>query len=352
MPNKTFPAVVSFDKSSNRSEAATDLATASSEEADYARHIAEAVDVQEIDTNLYMSKELWLPPGARGAFGGQIVAQALRAAFNTVPEEFHVHSLHSYFILPGNVEYPVVYQVQRLRDGRSFATRFITATQRGKAIFVSSFSFAKPDSTSITLEHQSTMPDVPGPESLSSEYERLQKVLEHHDLPPKYREHIESRMEESAPIDYRNVHNPSPQEAFTGKIEAKDLQHRWFKTRGALSDDPRLHACIVAYASDSAFIGTAALANGLAPRSIGMMASLDHSMWFHAPARADEWLLYEMQSPRTSEGRGVAFGRLYRQDGTLVATTAQEGIVRLSRREQERRRKQREDHVATAPSKL
>ncbi|KAI8149925.1 HotDog domain-containing protein [Fennellomyces sp. T-0311] len=339
MPNKTFPAVVSFDKTASKPE----QSLAPTDDTDYTKHIAEAVDVQEIDTNLYMSKELWLPPGARGAFGGQIVAQALRAAFNTVPEEFHVHSLHSYFILPGNVEYPVVYQVQRLRDGRSFATRFITATQRGKAIFVSSFSFAKPDNTSITLEHQSTMPDVPEPESLSSEQERLQKILENHDLPPKYREHVESRMEEAAPIDFRNVREPSPQEAFTGKTEAQDLQHRWFKTRGALSDDPRLHACIIAYASDSAFIGTAALANGLAPRAIGMMASLDHSMWFHAPARADEWLLYEMHSPRTSEGRGVAFGRLYRQDGTLVATTAQEGIVRLSRREQERRRKQRED---------
>ncbi|KAG2227460.1 hypothetical protein INT45_007485 [Circinella minor] len=343
MPYKTFPAVISFDKTAVKSTDPTLVPSTEGEDTDYAKSIAEAVDVQEIDVNLYMSKELWLPPGARGAFGGQIVAQALRAAFNTVREEFHVHSLHSYFILPGNVDYPVVYQVQRLRDGRSFATRFVTATQRGKAIFVSSFSFAKPDNNSITLEHQSAMPNVPEPESLTSEHERLQKLLENHDLPPKYREHIETRMEESSPIDYRNVHNPTPQETFTGKIEAKDLQYRWFKTKGELSDDPRLHACIIAYASDSGFIGTAALANGLSPRAIGMMASLDHSMWFHAPARADEWLLYEMQSPRTSEGRGVAFGRIYTQDGTLIATTAQEGIVRLSRREQERRRKQRED---------
>ncbi|KAI9311127.1 HotDog domain-containing protein [Dichotomocladium elegans] len=338
MPHKVFPPVVSFGKQVPRSE--TSLAPAN-DDVDYARHIAEAVDVQEIDTNLYMSKELWLPPGARGVFGGQIVAQALRAAYNTVPEDFHIHSLHNYFILPGNVDIPVIYQVQRLRDGRSFATRFLTAKQRGKAIFVGSFSFTKP-SKSVTLEHQATMPDVPPPDSLPSEYERMLKTLESDDLPPKYRQYLESHLEETTPMDYRNVHQLSKKEAFTGRLEARETQHRWLRTRGKLDDDHRLHACVVAYASDSAFIGTAAMANGVAPRAIGMMASLDHSMWFHAPLRADEWLLYEMNSPRTSEGRGVVFGRLFRQDGTLVATTAQEGIVRLSEREQERRRKQNE----------
>lgn len=132
------------------------------------------------------------------------------------------------------------------------------------------------------------MPDIVGPENLTSEDERLKQFL-NYDLPPKYKEYLESRISENSPIDYRDVHQVTPREAFTGITEARERQYRWFKTRGHLDDDPRLHACIIAYASDSAFIGTAAVANGVNHRGIGMMASLDHSMWFHAPARADEW---------------------------------------------------------------
>ncbi|KAF7727865.1 Acyl-CoA thioesterase 8 [Apophysomyces ossiformis] len=346
MPNATFPAVISFADKQPVIASSMDQT-----EEDFAQKIADAVDVQEIDVNLYMSKELWLPAGARGTFGGQIVAQALRAAFNTVPEEFHVHSLHSYFILPGNVDIPVIYQVQRLRDGRSFATRVVTASQRGKAIFESSFSFAKPEQ-GITLQHQTTMPEVTPPEELPSDAERLQRYLAQNDLRPKFREYLQKRLEESSPVDYRNVHVHTDEEITSGKeSQASEIQRRWFKTCGKLSDDPRLHACVIAYASDSGFIMTAARANGVSQRAIGMMTSLDHSMWFHAPARADEWLLYDMHSPRTNNGRGLVFGRIYSRDGTLIANTAQEGIVRLSKREQEKRLKLAND-VDTNDSKL
>ncbi|KAI8091922.1 HotDog domain-containing protein [Thamnidium elegans] len=325
MPNSTFPAVISFaDKKETTPVITAKYGDANDE--DFGARMADAVEVQEIDVNIYMSKELWLPAGARGAFGGQIVAQALRAAFYTVSDEMDIHSLHSYFILPGNVEVPVIYQVERLRDGRSFATRVVTASQRGKAIFVCSFSFTKFDS-STQLSHQTDMPEAPEPESLPSDVELTQKALEQDDLPPKYREYLKLRIEESSPVDYREITILKP----------TFIARRWFRTRGQLGPDKRLHACVIAYASDSGFVGTAAKANDVPARGIGMLASLDHSMWFHASAKADDWLLYDMHSPRSSGGRGVAFGRIYSRDGVLVATTAQEGILRLSKKEQAKR---------------
>ncbi|KAI8988837.1 thioesterase-like superfamily-domain-containing protein [Pilobolus umbonatus] len=331
MPNSTFPAVISFADKKNKQPVIT---TERSDAEDFGIRMTNAVEVQEIDINLYMSKELWLPVGARGAFGGQIVAQALSAAFHTLDEEFKIHSLHSYFILPGNVEMPVLYHVQCLRDGRSYATRHVTATQRGKAIFVCSFSFAKTD-PSTTLQHQTMPPDVPDPESLPSEDDTLQRLLTKDSIPPKYKEYIKLRMEENLPIDYRQIKMPS----------SSSIARRWFKTRGTLPSNNRLHACVITFASDSGFISTAAKANEVPPNGIAMMASLDHSMWFHSPARADDWLLYDVHSPRTSDGRGVVFGRIYNRQGVLIATAAQEGIVRLSKHEQDKR-------VNSVPNKL
>ncbi|CAO0790252.1 unnamed protein product [Mucor circinelloides] len=311
------------------------------EEVDFAQKMRNAVDVQLIDTNLYMSKELWLPWGSRGAFGGQIVAQALRAAWDTVEEDFAVHSLHAYFILACSVEIPVIYNVQRVRDGRSLATRIVKATQRGKAIFVASCSFVKPDD-SISLSHQTTMPETVDPDTLPSDIEVLQNTLAiTESIPEEVKKRAQKKLEDDLPIDSRAVLTLSPQQVITGSVEPNTHSRRWFKTRGLLNDDMKLHACIIAYASDSGFITTAAAANGylINSRSLGMIASLDHSIWFHTPARADKWLLYDVHSPRTNSGRGMVFGKIYSQDGTLVATTAQEGIVRLSEREQEKRRK-------------
>ncbi|KAF1799381.1 HotDog domain-containing protein [Mucor lusitanicus] len=321
------------------------------EEVDFAQKMRNAVDVQLIDTNLYMSKELWLPWGSRGAFGGQ-ATQALRAAWDTVEEDFAVHSLHAYFILACSVEIPVVYSIQRVRDGRSYATRIVTATQRGKAIFVSSCSFVKPDD-SVALNHQTTMPETADPDTLPSDIEVLQNTLAiTESIPEAVKQRAQKKLEDNLPVDSRAVLTLSPQQVITGS-------RRWFKTRGLLNDDMRLHACIIAYASDSGFITTAAAANGylINSRSLGMIASLDHSIWFHTPARADKWLLYDVHSPRTNSGRGMVFGKIYSQDGTLVATTAQEGIIRLSEREQEKRRKKadatwQDDAKVSTASKL
>ncbi|RUS25442.1 HotDog domain-containing protein [Jimgerdemannia flammicorona] len=325
--HKSLPSVNVFSELHNEPSSST---------VPYAKLIENAVDVEEIDVNLYKSRQLWTPLGARGVFGGQVVAQALRAATKTVKSEFNIHSLHSYFILPGNNQIPILYQVERIRDGRTYATRTVKAIQRGRSIFTAGFSFSVKED-GITLEHQSSMPVVPEPEILPNDEERVKSFVTHPDvdITPQYREYLETKVEERSPMDYRNTFVPKP-EKFDKAIKST-TQTIWFKTNGALSDDITLHQCVVAYASDNALIGTASRANGLSRSQIGMMASLDHSMWFHAPFRADEWLLYEMESPRTIDGRGIAFGRIYRRDGTLVVSVAQEGILRLSPKEQRRR---------------
>ncbi|KAI8979343.1 HotDog domain-containing protein [Mycotypha africana] len=284
----------------------------------------DAIEVQLIDTNIYKSKELWQPYRARGAFGGQ--------------------SLHAYFLLAGNVDRPIIYTVERMRDGKSYATRMVKASQRGKTIFVCNCSFSTLEE-GITLSHQVTMPTVANPESLPSDLDIFQKILRSTKSESKqFLLRAEKNINDNSLIDYRAVNQYSNEEIITGNVKTDAHGRRWFKTRGALNDDMKLHACIIAYASDSGLINVAATANGLSynSESMGMMASLDHTMWFHAPARADDWLLYDIHSPRTNHGRGVAFGKIYSSDGTLVVTTAQEGIVRLTEAEQKKRRKQLE----------
>ncbi|KAI8339338.1 HotDog domain-containing protein [Chlamydoabsidia padenii] len=329
-----FPSVVSF---ANHKDS---IQKPPGDLGDFGQQLANAVDVQEIDTNLYMSRELWLPIGARGAFGGQIVAQALRAAFHTVGKTFNVHSLHSYFILPGDVSMPVIYEVSPLRDGRSFATRFVRAKQRGKAIFVCTCSFTK-DSDIPSVEHQSTMPIVPLPDKLKSAEELLEEALANNTLSAKYRDYLQKRLDEDRPVDYRDI-NPEDIVGNDGWFNDSQQQPnryaRWCMTRGRLGDDPQIHACVIAYISDSAFLATAARATGIPKRGFGMMASLDHSIFFHKHMRADEWFLYDMHSPRSGDGRGVTFGRIYTKDGVLAVTTSQEGLIRLTKVQQEKLR--------------
>ncbi|KAI8065597.1 HotDog domain-containing protein [Gongronella butleri] len=334
MPKSIFPSVISFSNQQQPQKIDPDA------DVDFGVMIANAVDVQEFDKHIFMSKELWLPLGARGAFGGQIVAQALHAAFNTVGKTFHCHSLHSYFILPGDVSVPVLYEVIPLRDGRSFATRFVRAKQRGKAIFVLSCSFTK-EYADPSIDHQTTMPKVPEPSSLPSYEDVIRQQLDNNNLSTKYRDYLQKRLEEEGPIDMREV---APEEihdendAWFTTPQTHTRRARWCLTRGKLNDDPRLHALVIAYLSDSGFIMTAALAGGASRRSIGMMASLDHSIYFHKSVRADDWLLYDMHSPRSGDGRGVVYGRIYTKDGQLAVTTAQEGLIRLTKAEQDRLR--------------
>ncbi|KAI8072738.1 HotDog domain-containing protein [Gongronella butleri] len=328
MPTSSFPAVISFgDQQQSR------VIQDRNNQDSYSKKLLNAVDVQQIDTDLFMSKQLWIPLGARGVYGGEIVAQSLRAAWNTVEDKFAVHSIHCNFLVSGDHEIPVLYQVQRLRDGRSFATRYVTATQRGKPIFVCTCSFTVANDM-VNLEHSAPMPDVPEPENVLSVEDRIKLSMElHPDAPPIVKIFLEERLKDATPVDYRDIRLDDPtSEYFRDKMEPNPRQYQWFRSKEPVeSDDPKVHACIMAYASDSNLLGTAAHANGVGfpSKKIGMMASLDHSIWFHRPCRADEWLLYDMHSPLSGEGRGTSFGRIYARDGTLVATTAQEGIIRL-----------------------
>jgi acyl-CoA thioesterase II len=192
--------------------------------------------------------------------------------------------------LQGNNQIPILYQVERLRDGKTYATRTVKAMQRGRAIFSASFSFAVAES-GISFDHQVAFPQVPDPETLPSDEMRLEGVLRHPDLeiPEKYRTYLEQRLQEQAPIDYREVHVPTPEEIAKLTPIKSDRQQVWFKCHGTLNDDPVLHQAVLAYASDANLLNTACRTSGLLRTSIGMMASLDHAVWFHAPFRADEW---------------------------------------------------------------
>ncbi|KAG2185803.1 hypothetical protein INT43_002240 [Umbelopsis isabellina] len=311
--------------------------------------IVNAIEVNRIDECLYNSRELWKPIGARGVFGGQVVAQALRAAAKTVDPSFYVHSLHCYFILAGDNQIPILFQVDRLRSGKTYATRVVKATQRGRAIFTASVSFSL-DEPGPMLHHQPRMPDVPPPEEIPTEAEKVNAMLkdESLDMSQEEKDKAVLRMAERAALDTRQI-----------DTHGKEKHYRWIKTQGTVDDDDRtIHACIAAYASDTGLIGTAARIHNLKSNDIGLMVSLDHQIWFHAPFRTDEWLLYEMVSPTTNNGRALCMGQLYTRDGRLVATTVmlnsaiRHSLLRQARRNaQQVARRAASTAVPTAPGK-
>jgi acyl-CoA thioesterase-2 len=271
--------------------------------------------LEKIEENLFRGQSQNLGWGT--VFGGQVLGQALSAAVQTVPTERAVHSFHAYFLRPGDVDRPIVYDVDRIRDGSSFTTRRVVAIQNGKAIFNMSASFQKEEPG---LEHQDTMPDVPPPEELKTEQEII--AASKRPLPELFRQ----RATAERPFEMRPV-NP-PEDPFA---PGKQPPHRavWLKTVDRLSDDPRLHPYLLAYASDHGFIGTAVMPHGVTWWTPGMqIASLDHVMWFHQRFRVDEWLLHVMDSPAAHGARGLVRGRIFTRDGRLVASTAQEGLIR------------------------
>ena len=271
------------------------------------------LDLEELELNLFRGRS---PQDMRlRVFGGQVAGQALVAAARTV-ERGVVHSLHAYFLRPGDPKVPIVYQVDRIRDGRTFSTRRVVAIQHGEAIFMLSASFQQPEEGP---EHGMAMPDVPDPETLPTTEERL--------APVKDRLHPEvwKWITRERPIDTRSVtdHNPflpTPREP---------RQLVWIRASGRLPDTPLLHQTIVAYASDLMLLDTATLPHAIAWNDPGyVMASLDHALWFHRPFRADEWLLYAQESPVASGARGFTLGRFFTREGRIVASVAQEGLVR------------------------
>ncbi|KAI8354130.1 HotDog domain-containing protein [Choanephora cucurbitarum] len=318
---------------------------------DFKLQMMNTVAVFKVGDDLYQNKELWQPFGSRGGFGGQLVAQALNAGWDTVPESFSAHSIHAYFMLACDAKLPITYRVQRIRDGRSFATRIVTATQNGKAFFICTCSFTAPDNNTA-LKLQTPMPKVMSPESVLSERQSYRDAVDEANrspdrFPKEHVQEIETREKEDIPIEYRQVEDFSVEAVIEGIIQPDDHTRRWFKTKGNLGDDQKLHTLAVAYASDSHFLNTGARAHGynFNAANIGMLTSLDHTIWFHEPVKADEYLLYDMHSPQSNHGRSMVFGKIYTQDGRLVATTAQEGIVRLSKQGQAYHQKMRDNKL-------
>ena len=272
------------------------------------------LDLEPIEVNIFRGTS---PDEKRQrVFGGQVAGQALVAAARTVDDPARmVHSLHAYFLLPGDPTVPILYEVDRLRDGRSFTTRRVVAIQHGRAIFNLQASFHRPEPGP---DHQVTMPEgMPDPESLPTWQERLEP----------YKDVIGGDMYgRPRPIDLRHT-GPDP---MTRKGNPTTGQQVWLRADGHLPDDPVLHACVVTYASDMTLLDTSVLPFGLAWDSPGMnMASLDHAMWFHRPFRADEWLLYDQHALSTTSARGLAGGSIFTRDGRLVVSVVQEGLIRI-----------------------
>ena len=275
--------------------------------------LVKLLDLEQIEENIYRGvspEDSW-----QRVFGGQVAGQALIAAGRTVASDRVVHSLHSYFIRPGDPSIPIVYEVDRVRDGRSFTVRRVIAMQRGKAIFSLSASFQL---VQDGLDHQTEIPEAPAPETLRTFDERLVTS-------PTASEFYRSR---PRPIDVRYV-DPPPWERH-GAGPTTGWYRVWMRADGRLPDDPLLHVCVLTFASDMTLLDSVLARHGLAhPADRIKMASLDHAMWFERPFRADEWLLYAMSSPSASGGRGLATGRFFTQDGCQVVSVVQEGMIRV-----------------------
>ncbi|MBS0583399.1 MAG: acyl-CoA thioesterase II [Proteobacteria bacterium] len=278
--------------------------------------LVELLGLERLEDNLFRGQSRDI--GTRYVFGGQVLGQALSAAQQTVEEHRSAHSLHAYFLRAGDIAAPIVYYVERTRDGRSFSTRRVTAIQHGEQIFNCSVSFQVDEPG---FEHQSAMPDVPQAEALPPRKMRSPEELEK--LPPKLQRWLGSK----GPFELRYV---EPRDEINpGKLAP--VQHVWFRLVDRIGDAPALHRAMVAYASDFNLIGTALLPHGVSwLNGKVQLASLDHAMWFHRPFRADEWLLYSLDSPTAQGARGLARGQIFSADGRLVASTAQEGMMRLA----------------------
>jgi acyl-CoA thioesterase-2 len=279
--------------------------------------------LEKIEENLFRGQSRDLGWGT--VFGGQVLGQALSAAMQTVPSERVVHSLHAYFLRPGDVSKPILFEVDRIRDGGSFNTRRVVAIQSGAAIFNMAASFHK---TEDGFEHQDPMPDVPPPDQVPTDQERLLRAADR--VPPA----LIDRYTAQGAFEIRSV------DALDDLFHPSPLPPKravWLKTTAPLTGDAALHASLLAYVSDYAFLGTALFPHGVTFFSGEVqVASLDHVMWFHAPFRVDEWLLHVIDSPHAGGSRALVRGRVFTRDGRLVASTAQEGLVRKRTRRQDR----------------
>jgi len=276
--------------------------------------LIDRLELEELDQDLYRGYNEPNRPGR--SFGGQVAAQSLMAAGRTV-DDLLAHSLHGYFLRAGDPEIPVIYTVDRIRDGRSFVTRRVVAQQRGKAIFNMACSFHKFEEG---LEHQMEMPEAPEPESIPPWSERIIPIWEK--ASDRFKQAWKPR---ARPIDMRDKDIP----VYIGGKAKGGNNLIWLKTPGPVADDPFLHQCILAYATDFSLIDTMLRQHEVkSPMASLMTASLDHAIWFHAPLRVDDWLLYVQDSPVAAGGRGFARGSIFTRSGKLVASAVQEGLMR------------------------
>jgi len=276
--------------------------------------LLELLDLEPIEFNIYRGRNRDI--GSGRVFGGQVMAQALVAASRTVPDDRFAHSLHGYFILPGDLAAPIVYFVDRLRDGKSFTTRRVTAIQHGRAVFNMSVSFHRDEHG---IEHQTPMPDVASPETLPSELQLLRAGAER--IPADLR----SVLTQDRPIDFRSV-DVDPFDA----APRPPVRHMWLRADGPMTEARIDHQAVLAYATDYGLLATAVQPHGLLIRDPRLhAATLDHAIWFHRPFRMDDWLLYTMHSPAAAGARGFSSGTVFTRAGTLIASVAQEGLLRL-----------------------
>ena len=278
----------------------------------------DVLNLEQLEVNLFRGRspqDRW-----QRVFGGQVIGQALVAASRTV-EGRPPHSMHAYFLVGGDPKVPIIYEVDRIRDGKSFTTRRVVAIQHGQAIFTLMVSFHNDEEG---LTHQAPMPQVPPPEELPSEAQIKATIL------PTMPEAVRRYYESERPIELR----PVQYDRYLGKKYEDGKFNVWIRATGKLPDDPAIHQCVLAYASDMSLLDTALVPHG---RSLFekefMGASLDHALYLHRPFRADDWLLYAQETPTMTGSRGFARGLIYTRDGSLVASVAQEGLVRIRRKE-------------------
>lgn len=276
--------------------------------------LIELLSLERLEDNLFRGSSRDI--GTNRVYGGQVLGQALKAAHDTI-EGREIHSLHAYFLRMGDHHAPIIYEVDRSRDGRSFSSRRVVAIQHGRPIFTLAASFQRGEDG---LEHQSDMPDVPGPDDAGKQLIYSQADVEH--MPDKLQRIIRL----TAPFEFR------PVEAINLDQPSRSVpeRHIWLRLADTLPDDNTLHCAMLAYISDYALLPTALLPHGVHYSDVNLqMASLDHAMWFHRPFRMDDWLLYSLDSPSAAHARGFTRGQFYRQDGALAVSTVQEGLIRV-----------------------
>lgn len=275
--------------------------------------VLEHLDLEQIETNIFRGiSEKMGPPRV---FGGQVIGQALIAALRTV-EERPCHSLHGYFLRPGDPSVPIIYEVDRIRDGKSFTTRRVVAVQKGEAIFSMSASFQVHEDG---LSHQAEMPEVPGPDELPTEDDRFKE------REASMTKEMIAFMKRDRPVEMRRVEDVD----YMNPRVMAPRQHIWFRSKKPLSDVHSQHQCLLAYASDMGLLSTQTLPHGVNHLTGLMTASLDHALWFHREFRFDEWVLIQMDSPVAGGSRGFNRGTMFNQQGELIASVAQEGLMRL-----------------------